>query len=409
MNKKPIFSSLFVLALLALACANPFNSQTQPPAANVETVVAATLSALTAAPASPSTVAPDSTSSDILPHSLYYLANDAAGILQVYRLEKDANTVSQITFETANVEDYGVSPVDGSVAYVVNNQLFTINAEGGNRSLIVDGGALDEINPFVNKLSNPVWSNDGQTIAFGYKGLNFYSIASGQYNLLIPNQIEDQGNGFIFPNELIFPEKFSPDGNKLLLTLGYYEGASAAIYYPNGGALVRLQGEHRGIICCDTARWSADSASIYSASSTFGMFAAGLWKVDAATGNVSTLFLGDFDTDPIQAAEAPFLAPDGNLYFFYASLPNTGDMVNRPPLQLVRSAPDGVTNRTVLRPETFNLNNEYLWSPDGRFVIIAIAPIADVYAGGIPTLIYTDAAKGGMELGKFATNMQWGP
>ncbi|MBL8051313.1 MAG: hypothetical protein JNM46_08835, partial [Anaerolineales bacterium] len=239
--------------------------------------------------------------------------------------------------------------------------------------------------------------------------LNFYSIASGQYNLLIPNQIEDMGNGFILPEELFFPEKFSPDGSKLLLTLGYYEGASSAIYSPDDGTLVRLQGENRGIICCDTTQWSADSSAIYSANPTFGMFAAGLWKVDATTGNVSTLFTGDFDTNPVQVADAPLLATDGNLYFFYASIPNTGDMVNRPPLQLVRSAPDGVTNRTVLLPDIFDTMNEHLWSPDGSFVIITTAPTPDTYYGGTPVLIYTDATKGSIGLGKFATNMQWGP
>lgn len=406
MNKKPIFFSFLVLFVLMLACANPLGTPAQPQ--NVETIVAATLSALTA-PASNPTVMPDSASSNILPHSLYFLANDAAGLLQVYRLKKDAKTISQVTFEVGEIEDYAVSPINGSVAFVTNNQLFTINADGSNRSLIVDGGALDENNPFVNKISNPVWSNDGQTIAFGYKGLNFYSIVSEQYNLLIPNQIEDQGNGFIFPRELVFPEKFSPDGNKLLLTLGYYEGASAAIYYPNGGTVVRLNGEQRGIICCDTTQWTPDSSAIYSASPTFGMFAAGLWKVDATTGNVSTLFIGDFDISPVQVADAPLLAPDGNLYFFYASLPNTGDMVNRPPLQLVRSAPDGVTNRTVLRPEIYDNMNEHLWLPDGSFVIITTAPTPDTYYGGTPVLIYTDETKGSIGLGRFAVNMQWGP
>lgn len=405
MNKKPILFSLIVFLVLMFACANPLGAPTQPQ--NVETIVASTLSALTA-PASNPTIVPDSVS-NTLPHSLYYLANDAAGLLQVYRLKQDAKTVSQVTFENEEIQDYAVSPIDGSVAYVVNNQLITVSADGTNRSMIVDGGAIDEVNPFVNRLGSPVWSNDGQTIAFGYKGLNFYSIIDGQYNLLIPNQIEDQGNGFIFPNELIFPEKFSPDGNKLLLTLGYYEGASAAIYYPNGGTVVRLNGEHRGIICCDTTQWTSDSSSIYSASATFGMFAAGLWKVDATSGNVSTLLLGDFDTNPAQVADAPLLAPDGNLYFFHASIPNTGDIQSRPPLQLVRSAPDGVTNRTVIRPDIYNLMNEHLWSPDGSFVIIATAPTPDTYVGGTPILIYTDSTKGNIELGKFAVNMQWGP
>lgn len=407
MNKKAVMVSFLVLLSLMLACANPLTSPAQPPT-NVETIVAATLSALTA-PAATSTAAPDSVSSNTLPHSLYYLANDARGVLQVFRLKQDAQTVSQVTFEVEEIQDYAVSPIDGSVAYVVNNQLFTVNADGSNRSMIVDGGVIDEVNPYVNRLSHPVWSNDGQTIAFGYKGLNFYSVTSGQYQLLIPNQVEDQGNGFIFPQELIYPEKFSPDGNKLLLTLGYYEGASAAIYYPNSGTVVRLNGEHRGVICCDTTEWTPDSSAIYSANPSFGMFAAGLWKVDATTGNVSTLFTGDFDTNPIQVADAPLLAPDGNLYFFYASAPNTGDMANRPPLQLVRSAPDGVTNRTVLRPELYDLMNEHLWSPDGSFVIITTAPTPDTYYGGTPVLIYTDPAKGSIGLGRFAVNMQWGP
>ena len=406
MNKKPIFFSFLVLFVLMLACANPLGAPSQPQ--NVETIVAATLAALTST-ASNSNGTPAPESSSILPHSLYYLDNDATGLLQIFRLEKDAKTVTQVTFEPVDVEDYGISPIDGSAAYVVNNQLFTINADGSNRSMIVDGGVLDEINPFVNKISNPVWSNDGQTIAFGYKGLNFYSIVSGQYDLLIPYQIEDMGNGFVFPEELIYPEKFSPDGNKLLLTLGYYEGASAAIYYPNGGTVVRLNGGDRAIICCDITQWASDSSAIYSASSTFGMFAAGLWKVDATTGNVSTLFVGDFDTNPVQVADAPLLAPDGNLYFFYASIPNTGDMVNRPPLQLVRSAADGVTNRTVLRLEIYDNMNEHLWSPDGSFVIVATAPTPETYFGGTPVLIYTEVQKGSIGLGRFAINMQWGP
>jgi len=407
MNRK-IIISFFALLILMLACANPLTSNPPAQPQNVETIVAATLSALTA-PASNPTVVPDSVSSNTLPHSLYYLANDTAGVLQVFRLKQDAQTVSQVTFEVEEIQDYAVSPIDGSVAYVVNNQLFTVNADGSNRGMIVDGGVIDEVNPFVNRLSHPVWSNDGQTIAFGYKGLNFYSIITGQYNLLIPNQIEDQGNGFVFPTELFFPEKFSPDGTKLLLTLGYYEGASAAIYYPNGGSVVRLVGENRGIICCDTTQWTPDSSAIYSANPSFGMFAAGLWKVDATTGNVSTLFTGDFDTNPVQFADAPLLAPDGNLYFFYASIPNTGDMVSRPPLQLIRSAPDGITNRTVLRPEIYDTMNEHLWSPDGSFVIITTAPTADTYYGGTPVLIYTDPAKGSIGLGRFAVNMQWGP
>jgi hypothetical protein len=76
--------------------------------------------------------------------------------------------------------------------------------------------------------------------------LNFYSIVSGQYNNVLENQIDTLDGGFSLPREMFWPEKYSADGSKLVLTLGYYEGASAAIYYPNGNAL-SVEGRRRRI------------------------------------------------------------------------------------------------------------------------------------------------------------------
>ena len=407
--KKGLRFVFAIIALIAatLACANPLIGITPAPV-NVETVVALTFSALTApAPESGATPLPPTVS--LLPHSMYFLNNDGAGLAQIYRLDKDGKTVTQITFEPAKVEYYDVSRVDGSVAYVSNNQLLTVNADGGNRSMIVDGGPRDENSPFLTNITNPVFSPNSETIAFGYKGLSFYSIVSGQYNTVLENQIDTLDGGFSFPRELYWPEEYSADGSKLVITLGYYEGASAAIYYLNGNALVRLNGNEGAPICCGDTEWTVDGSALYAASSTSGMFNAGLWRVDAATGKVTTLLLGSFDTNPANVASTPFLAPDGQLYYFYASLLNTGEMINRPPLQLVRSAPDGVTNRTILRPETYELLNEALWAPDANFVIAAIAPIPDVYQGGAAQLVYTDGQKGVIPLVPFAMEMKWGP
>ncbi|MBI2332867.1 MAG: hypothetical protein HYU84_12035, partial [Chloroflexi bacterium] len=254
----------------------------------------------------------------------------------------------------------------------------------------------------------PVFSPNGQTIAFGYKGLNFYSIVSGQSNRVLDDIIRDAGGGLLVPEELYWPEMYSADGSKLIITLGYYEGASTGIYYPNGGALARLNNEQRGIICCGDYSLSGDGSSLFSASPTFGMFAAGLWHVDTNSGDVTTLLLGDFDSNPAEVADNPFIAPDGQLYYFYASVPNNGDMVNRPPLQLVRSAADGVTGRTVLRPETFAFMNEALWAPDGSFVIIANGS-EQIYFGGKAELYYTDEQKAMISLLPYVQSMKWGP
>jgi hypothetical protein len=400
----------FILALVALlvvviACANPV-SGTAP--ANVETIVASTFAALTA-PVPETGITPQPPTSSLLPHSMYFLNNDGASLAQVYRLEKDGSTVTQVTFEPAKVESYDVSLADGSVVYLSNNQILTVNADGGNRSMIVDGGPRDENNPFVTNISNPVFSPNGETIAFGYKGLNFYSIASGQYNNVLENQIEDQGGGFLFPRELYWPEKYTADGSKLVITLGYYEGASAAIYYPNGSALVRLNGDEGALICCGNTNWTADGSAFYAGYASIGMFGPGLWRVDSASGVVTTLLNGDAGNGTFNFADAPYLAPDGQLYYFFANRPNTEEFVSRTPLQLVRSAPDGVTNRIVLRPETYENINEALWAPDASFVVAAIAPIPEVYQGGAVQIVYTDGQKGIIPLVPFAMEMKWGP
>jgi hypothetical protein len=266
---------------------------------------------------------------------------------------------------------------------------------------------VDQNNPFLNNITNPVFSPNGQTLAYGYKGLNLYSLSAGTSNLVIENQIDDNiGGGLLFPTELYWPERYSPDGSKLLITLGYYEGASAAIYDPASGGLVRLSGAEGALICCDAMEWSADGSSIYSASPAAGMFNSGLWKVDPSSGAVTTLFTSNIDSSSFLYADEPYLAPDGQLYFFFAE--STNELNSRTPLQLVRAAPEGVTGRTVLRPETFELMNEALWALEASFVVVAFANTPDTYQGGRAEIVYLDG-RPNVVLAQFAQQMKWGP
>jgi len=388
----------FILIATVVSCTTP-----QTPL-NVQTRVAATMESLTQIPP------PPNGTSSLLPHSLYFLNNDGAGLAQVFRLEKDGVGVTQLTFEPSQVKGYDVSPVDGSVVYISNNQLLTVNPDGSNRSMIFDGGPRDENNSFLTDINSPVWSPDGGTIAFGYKGLNFYSIAGGQANLVIENQVDELSAGQFLPREMYWPETYAADGSKLVITLGYYEGASTAIYYLNGGALVRLKNDEGALICCGDYSLTQDGSALFAANPTSGMFVAGLWSVDTSTGSTSTLLDGSFNTKPdAEVADDPFPGPEGQLYFFYAHIPSSTDLGNRPPLQMVRSALDGVTNRTVLRNEIFTNMNEALWSPDASFVIAAMAEIPDIYQGGAAQLFYIDGQKAMVPLLPYAMSMKWGP
>lgn len=407
------------LSIAILACVLPIpsippasvptqNSGTATPPFSpdqVGTVVAMTLTGMAPGPG----VTPGTDgSAAVFPHTFYYLGTDSAGLTQVFRIERDGTTQHQITSEPVNVNDYDVSKTDGSVAYVANNQLLWINADSSNRRLIVDGGAVDPNNPFISNMSSPVFSPDGQSLAYGYKGLQLYSVSTGQSNLVIENQIDDVGGGLFVPKELYSPERYSPDGTKLLITLGYYEGASSAVYYPATNALVRLEGGEGALICCDDTEWSSDSSSIYSASPTTGMFSSGLWKVDAATGEVTTLIQGDAGGGNYNVADEAYLAPDGELYFFFATVASPDGVITRSQLQPVRAAPDGVTGRTVLSTEDFQLLNEALWAPDASFVVAAFAPTREVYQGGQAEVVYFDG-RPSMVLTPFAQQMKWGP
>jgi hypothetical protein len=105
-----------------------------------------------------------------------------------------------MTSEPVNAGSYDVSPVDGSVAHVVGNQLLLINADGSGRRLLVDGGR------------DPIFSPDGKTIAYSRNGLNLYDLPTGIPNLVL----EDYPLGSSFP-----PETYSPDGTKLLIKIGH--------------------------------------------------------------------------------------------------------------------------------------------------------------------------------------------
>jgi len=402
---KRILTTLLLLILATLACVTqPATSEPSVPSSNVETVVAQTMDAITAsAPVSPTeTSTPPSETSGLLPHSLYFLNTDSAGFLQIYRLETDGETIGQITFESSDVNSYDVSPVDGSVAYVSNNQLLLVNADGSGRRMLVDGGPLESDESYITSAVNQVaWSPDGKTIAFGYGGLNFFALETGAINKVLENQVDDSA-GFSILREGYVPNEYSPDGSILLVEIRYYEGGVYAMYHLGGKTLVRS--EDNPVTCCDGS-WAPDGSAYYAASPYLGMISPGLWRIHT-DGKVDTLLSGEAPGS-LDFALSPIIGPDGQLYFFHNTM-TTDDMISRLPLYMVRSEPDGVTGRTNLIPTSFDELNEVLWAPDASFAVLAIAPAENIFQGGKAEIHYTDGSPA-VPLLPFARDMRWGP
>lgn len=406
MQKIRPFLVLSILLAATFACANPLQGNTPAAPSNVETVVAQTLTALTAFAPQTGVTPPPATSS-LLPHSLYFLNNDSKGIIQVYRLEKDGKTVTQLTFEPANVEYYDVSPIDGSIVYVSKNQLLNVRADGSNRSMLVDGGPIPQNDikaQITNTIRSPLWSKDGQEIFFHYKGLSSYSIVNGNFTTPLSVQFNTD-----FPDMLredYWPESFSPDGSKILINITFIENGTMGIFNPASGQMYRLTRSDQGLVCCVTS-WSPDGNTIFAASPTEGMIDSGLWRFDVATGTGTTL-IGNPSSGfgPYSFADAPIVGPDGQLYFFFNTA--TENPSGHTPFKLVRSALDGVTGRTEVRPDVFENINEVLWAPDVSLAVVAFAPVQDVYEGGQAEIVYPDG-RPNVVLTSFALNMKWGP
>jgi len=398
----PVAAPLAIGAAI-LACVSPLTPSTLVP---VETIVALTLQALTATPPLPSeTSAPPAASPIVLPHDLYFVNRDESGLRQVFRIEADTLALRQITFETLDVDDYDVSSQDGSVAYTSNNQLYLVDAVGGGRTLLLDGGPVDGDNRWTNSIVQPLWSPDGQSLAFNHGGLSFLNVSTGASSRVLENQF-DTSPDFSLIRELYIPNTYSPDGGKLLIDIAYYEGGAYALYFPSNNAVVRFTREDGGLVCC-YVNWIPDGSGLYITSPSLGLVDSGLYFVDAATGVVTPLLPGAAPDGTYNFAWSAMPGPDGNLLFFFNNLPEVPGS-SHTPLYLVRSAPDGVSDRTYLLPDPFENINEILWATDASLAVVVIAPKPDIYAGGEARVVCPDG-RPAIVLASSAQDLHWGP
>lgn len=300
----------------------------------------------------------------LLPHSVYYRTGEGQDS-QVWRLESDGLTTVQLTHENAGISHFAVSPADGSLAFITDNQLFLVDRRGQNRRLIADGSQVDEgIQDYVFRgfVETPVFSPDGQTLAYAFDGLHLYDIDKGVDEHVLTNLGNLLGEPFVFTKENYYPGSWSPDGDKLLIVMGYYEGSTLAVMEPGEAQPFRRLFSD-GPVCC-TFHWTADSRSVLVANPNFTVQWPGLWKYDAETGEefglVTTL------PDSPHFVGWPVQLPSGDLLYFHGTHFSPEEGI---PLVMVRSGPDG-SERMQVRPEEFRIAKA-LWAEDGSLALIS--------------------------------------
>ena len=341
----------------------------------------------------------------MLPHTVYYLSGETPARFQVWRMEKDGITQTQITQEEAAITDFTVSPRDGSVVYLVHNLLYWIDAEGRNRHLLVDGGTVSDHSDtfyYYEKINSPRFSPGGNTIAYGRGGLLLYDIAGNTSRMMVENRLVMLEEGGVMPAELFFPESWSPDGRKILVKIGWMEGGSYAILDVGSGSL--QYPSEKGILCCN-ATWTADSRSVLISSRHSGMIESGLWRFDASGGKVTALLSNT--TDSYNYVDWVLELPNGNLQFFFHN--SSKKLAGEVGLKIVQAAPDAVSNRRELRPEEYTLYSA-LWAADGSFALVILPRQDEATYPQYGPLALLDLASGELKtLLPLAYQIQWGP
>jgi len=384
-------------------------------------------------PAATTTPAPGATAEPagqaLLPAPVYYLNNG-----QIFRLEADGRTVTRTTSESAPVIDYDVHPGTGLLVYVSGNDLIQADAGGGNRQVLIQGSDFaddDYAARFSQRIDNPRIAPDGSQIAFGLNGVNVIASgdASGNYTVLQPSDpypetpagVPEEG-----PTRFFWPVSWSPDGNSLLVEFAYYpEAGGLAIYHMGDGSLAEIA--NPDYISVGDWTWGNDSQSGFIASNVVVYGSAGLARVDAGSGNSTTLIKGMPDGEvnaenPARLFQTPHQTAGGDLFTFAQEETVAQYLGSSPTYQIYRVSPDG-SMMTPVREEAYYIGDvlwadndlgaifvdrsndrEYPYTGPMRWVPVDGGPVLDLAAngsnprwGGAPTVPAAGPADAALE------------
>ncbi len=321
----------------------------------------------------------------ILPYPIYFLAPGTNGKDQIWRMDKNGSGISVLTAEANGIENYDFSKSNGLLAYLTNNRIVIADSQGKIIRILVEGPPNDgkDIWYITQRVSSPLWSPDGSQISYGYNGLNLANPDGSNLRQLMQNKYKTMEGGLIIVEEVYGPASWSPDGKKLLINIGYYEGGSKGLINLSDSALLRFTG---GDLCC-TSVWSPDGARIIT---TGAAYAAGsdMWIYDTSNGAGIQLI-------PMQAVDGKFNYADfpfvhgTDIYFGFTSYET--EMQQNSPLTLSRISLNNPADRVSLRQDSQNLL-ELLWASDASLAIgVLPSPGETGYPGHGPViLIYMD-------------------
>ena len=245
-----------------------------------------------------------------LPAPLYVLTDRELG-RQVWRLEVDAQTFTPITKIFNGVRAFDLSPLDNTVAYLSENRLYTVGENGGDSTILLEGGELAapvSSTAQSGQLDQPRWSPDGKTIALRRDGIILVDAASKAVTPLI----NDRGTTTSEP-QFFYPEAWAPDGSQLLVRVQTGECSRLGLLTLQNRSL-KLDLAPAG----SSVFWSEDGRYVYSAVHTSGCACgsgSGLWRIDTRSAETEQIVRSEGKSEFVYFGFPAIVRPDEMVYF----------------------------------------------------------------------------------------------
>ncbi len=207
-----------------------------------------------------------------LPTDLLYVAPDAGGTPQVWRIAQAGGASVTLTAEAAPVLRYDLAPGGEWIAYTTSEALIVARAGGGERRALatLQAGTWP---------ARPAWSPDGTRLAYhDGRGLWVVPVDGSSPPRLIVQNTPFAENVAPVDVRVYFDPRWSADGRLLLAGIGYWEGTGVGIYDAQSGAELLQSG-----LPASASAWAGDGRVL-----TWGWFwgyaVPGLFVLDPAQG-----------------------------------------------------------------------------------------------------------------------------